>query len=81
MLKYHSSVPGNTEEIKALCFIERRRGWYKNYLSDRSYENQRNVRKREKAFKYELRRCELEAMDKITEDVEDAARRYNSKIL
>jgi len=54
---------------------------YKNYLSDRSYESKRNAKKGEKAFKYELRRCELEAMDKIAEDMEDAARRYNSKIL
>ena len=30
---------------------------------------------------YELRRCEVEAMDKITEDLEDAARRHNNKIL
>ena len=66
---------------KALCLIESRRGLYKNYLSDRSYENKRNVKKVEKALKYELRRCEVEAMDKITEDLEDVARRHNSKIL
>ena len=35
----------------------------------------------EKTLKYELRRCELEAMDKIDEDLEDAARQHNSKIL
>ena len=35
----------------------------------------------EKALKYELRRCEVEAMDKFAEDLEDAARRHNSKIL
>ena len=35
----------------------------------------------EKALKYELRRCEVEAMDKIAEDLEDSARRHNSKIL
>ena len=52
-----------------------------NYLSDRSYENKTNVRKVEKALKYELRRCEVEAMDKISEDLEDAARRHNSKML
>ena len=66
---------------KALGLIESRRGLYKNYLSDRSYENKRNVKKVEKALKYELRRCEVEAMDKIAEDLEDAARRHNSKIL
>ena len=66
---------------KALCLIERRRGLYKNYLSDRSYENKRNVKKVEKALKYELRRCEVEAMDKIAEDLEDTARWHNSKIL
>ena len=53
---------------------------YKNYLSDRSYENKRNVKKAEKVLKYELRRCEVEAMDKIAEDLEDL-RRHNSKIL
>ena len=66
---------------KALGLIESRGGLYKNYLSDRSYENKRNVKKVEKALKYELRRCEVEAMDKIAEDLEDAARRHNSKIL
>ena len=35
----------------------------------------------EKALKYKLRRCEVEAKDKIAEDLEDAARRHNSKIL
>ena len=61
--------------------MERRRGLYKNYLSDSSYENKRNVKKMEKASKYEPRWCEVEAMDKITEDLEDASRRHNSKIL
>ena len=54
---------------------------YKNYLSDRSCENKRNVKKVDKALKYELRRCEVEAMDKIAEDLEDAARLHNCKIL
>ena len=54
--------------------FKRRRGLYKNYLSDRSNENKRNIQKVEKALKYELRRCEMEAMDKIAEDLEDAAR-------
>ena len=35
----------------------------------------------EKALEYELKRCELEAMDKIFEDLEDAASWHNSKIL
>ena len=65
----------------ALCLIMKRRGFYKNYLSDKFYENKRNVPKAEKALKYELRRCEVEAIDKIAEDLEDAARRHNSKIL
>jgi hypothetical protein len=34
----------------------------------------------EKILKYELTRYEAEAMDKIAKDLEDAARRYNSKI-
>ena len=54
---------------------------YKNYLSDKSYENKRNVKKVEKTLKYELRRCEVEAKDKIAEDLQDAARRHNSEIL
>jgi len=33
----------------------------------------------EKALKYELRRCEVEAMDEIVEDLEDAARRHHRK--
>ena len=32
-------------------------------------------------LKYKLRRCEVEAMDKIAKDLENAARRHNSKIL
>ena len=59
---------------KALCSIKRRRGLNKNYLSDRSYGNKRNVKKVKKALKYELRSCEMEAMDKIAEDLEDSAR-------
>ena len=35
----------------------------------------------EKALNYELNRYEMEVMDKIAEDLEDAARRNNSKIL
>ena len=54
---------------------------YKNYLSDRSLENKKNVKKVGKPLKYELRRCEVEAMDEIAGDLEDAARRHNSKIL
>ena len=45
-----------------------RRGLYKNYLSGRSYENKRNIKKVEKALKYELRRYEVEVMDKIAKD-------------
>ena len=61
--------------------IERRRGLCKNYLSDRSYENKTNVKKVEKAQKYELRRYEVEATDKIAKNLEDAARWHNSKVL
>ena len=53
--------------------MESRSGLYKNYLSDRSYENKRNVKKVEKALKCKLRRCEVETMDKIAEDLEDAS--------
>jgi len=66
---------------KALCLIKRRRGLYKNYLSDRSDDDKRNVKKVKKELKHELRRCEVEAMDKIAVDLEDAARRLKSKIL
>ena len=54
---------------------------YKNYLSDRSYESKRNVKNVEKALKYELRRCEVEAMDETAENLEDSARQHYSKIL
>ena len=63
---------------KAFCLIDGRRGLHKNYLSLGSYENKRNVKKVEKVLRYELRRYELESMDKIVEDLEDAARRHNS---
>ena len=46
-------------------------------MSDRSYD----VSDMEKALKYELRSCEVEAMNKIVKDMDDAARRHNSKIL
>ena len=78
--KYVKTAARSISE-KALCLKERRRSSYKNYLSDRSYENKINVKKVEKALKYELRRCEVEAMDKIAKDLEDRARRYNSKIV
>ena len=35
----------------------------------------------EKVLECELRGCEVETMDKIAENLEDGARRYNSKIL
>ena len=54
---------------------------YKNYLSDMWYENKRNLKKVEKELKYELSRCEVKAMDKIAEDLVDAARWHNSKML
>jgi len=47
----------------ALCLIERRRYFYKNYLSGRSCENKRTVMKIEKELKYELR-LGIETMDK-----------------
>ena len=50
---------------KALGLIESRRGLYKNYLSDSSYENKRNVKKVEKALKYELRTCEVKPWIKL----------------
>jgi hypothetical protein len=78
--KKASSAAWNIRK-KALFIIERRRVLYKNYLSDRSYENKRNVREVENAIKYELRGCEVEAMDEIAEAVEHAARRHNSNIL
>jgi hypothetical protein len=34
----------------------------------------------QKALEYELR-CEVDVMDKLAEDLEDAARQHNSKIL
>ena len=65
---------------KALCLLESR-SLHKNYLSYRLYKNKSNVKKVKKSLKYELRTYELEAMDKISVDLEDAARRHNSKIL
>ena len=50
-------------------------------LSDKSYEDKRNVKQVEKTLKYELRRWKMETMDKIAEDLEDPARQHNSKIL
>ena len=47
-----------------LCLIERR-GFYKSYLSNPLHEKRKNIKKVEKALKYELRRCEVKAMDKI----------------
>ena len=41
--------------------------------------DQVKIEKEEKALKYELRRCEVETMDKIAEVLEDAARQHNSK--
>ena len=43
--KNFMTVARNISE-KALCLIESKRGLYKNYLRDRSYENKRNVKSR-----------------------------------
>ena len=53
-------------------------GFYNNYSSDILYRNKRNAKKVEKVLKYGSR-CELVATDKIAEDLEDTARRHNSK--
>ena len=50
-------------------------------MNNRSCENKNNIKKVENALKYELGRCEVETMDKLAEDLEDAARQHNSKIL
>ena len=45
--------------------------------------NKKNVKKVEKALKYELRRCDVEVMDKIAKiakDLEDAAIQHIRKI-
>ena len=63
-----------------LCLIERR-GFYKSYLSNPLHEKRKNIKKVEKALKYELRRREVEAMERIAKNLEDAAKRHNSKIL
>ena len=54
LVKKFKTAATNISE-KALGLIESRRGLYKNYLSDRSYENKRNTKKVEKALKYEPR--------------------------
>ena len=43
---------------------------YKKYLNNRSYENKRNVKKIKIALKLELKRCEVEDMDEMAEDLE-----------
>ena len=53
---------------------------YKNRLSDRSYKNNRKVKRVKKALKCDLRKCEEKALDKMPEDLEDTARQPNSKI-
>jgi len=45
------------------------------------YDNKRNVKKVEKILKWELRSCEVEAMEKIAKDLGDVVKRRNSKIL
>jgi hypothetical protein len=70
----------NTIE-NALSLAEKGMGLHKKYLSDRWYENKRNARKVEKLLKYELRRCKMEAMNEIAEDLVDAARLHNNKTL
>ena len=69
---------------KALYVIKMRWGLYKNYLSHTSFESKKNVMKVEKSLKYELKRCEMEAMDKIAEDLEEVATQHkwnSNKIL
>ena len=53
----------------------------KNYLNDRSNENNRSVKNAEKVLKYERRRYKVEATEKIAKDLEDADTQHNSKIL
>jgi hypothetical protein len=43
--------------------------------------NKRNVKKVEETLKHELKRCEVEVIDKISNDLGDAIRGHNSIIL
>jgi hypothetical protein len=52
----------------------------KQSTSNGSYENKKCNESGE-SIKYELRRCEVETLDKIAEDLEDAARRHDNKML
>ena len=54
---------------------------YKNYLSDRSYKNKRNVKKGDKALEHKSRARRVKTMEKVDNDLEDATRRHNTKIL
>ena len=54
---------------------------YKNYLSDRSYKNKRNVKKGDKALEHKSRARRVKIMEKVDNDLEDATRRHNTKIL
>ena len=73
VLRKKDRVAASNISEKSLCLIDRRSGLHKNYLSDRSYDNKRNVKKVEKILKHEQRRSVAEAVNKTAEDLEDTA--------
>ena len=71
----------NTRKLNtSLKFDNMEDGW-KNFRKTICEVADGDVKKVEKALKYELRRCEARTMDKIVKDLEDLARRHNKKIL
>jgi len=59
----HRKAADDVLEKNALCLIESRRCLYKNYLSERSCENKRNVKIVEKELKKGPGMCEVDAKD------------------
>ena len=64
---------------KKLSLVKKGREMHKKYLSDKFYENKRNLRKVERGLKYKLTRYQVKTMDEKPEDLEDEAWWQNIK--
>lgn len=78
--KKKSKLIKNVSE-KALSLINDRNKLHEIYLGSKTEENRKKVREIEKTLKKELKKCENDFMDKIAEDLEDAAKRHNLKVM
>ena len=71
------NADGNISE-NSLRLAEEKRGLYSNFLRDRSYDNKKKEKEEVRELKLEVRRSEMEAMNKNAKYLENVAGWHSS---